>query len=352
MTIVFHGGKNMALQLALRLRARGLDARVIYYPSIVEWISLDSSGQITDDTPWVYPARRSRRRFLAYADLWRARRMAERMADHIIASDLTSAVFFRTKIPLAVWCHGEELRRIALSRRHSAFAMRSILRHARLIISNQPDHWSALERLGMTHKAVYIPTPIEEGLWTPSAAPPPRKGGFEVVVPSWHSNSVKGTDKMIDGFRLFAARREDAHMTMFAFGPDLERSEALIRRNGLGSRVSILPVANSRDLKPIIEGACCVIDSLNYGILGRVSYEAMSLNVPVICNMDENLYRSHYDELPPVLNASTSADVCDRLADVYGSRWESLTRPWIRKHHTADRAVGILLKSGFLESKR
>ena len=72
-----------------------------------------------------------------------------------------------------------------------------------------------------------------------------------------------------------------------------------------------------------------MIDQLRLNALGGVADQAMSCNQAVIVAINPHWYREQLDEVPPVFNAHTAQEVCDKLLLCYNN---AASYRYVQKH--------------------
>lgn len=345
MPVTFWGnGNNDAYMIAREFRKRGIDTRLVYPTNAKPWsIPRYIDPSIKTDPQWM-TSWHMRRRPIGYLDAYRSRRAAEKIGGPIITSALWSAIFARTRSRLMLWVHGQELRSAPFRRRHSAYFIRDVIRRAEVILSNQPDHWRTIEKLGLEDKHAYIPTPLDPEFWQ-DPGPAPEDPVFRVLAPAENNFAVKGTDKIIRGFAKFISGGVPARLTLMRYGHDLPRSEALVRELEIPQYVEFRDIVPPAELRTLERGSACVIDSLNLGLLGMIGLQALCMNIPAVCSVNEGDYSRYYSDMPPVANASDEEGVTAALHRIYDGHAPRGGREWILKYH-APAPVARALISG------
>ena len=229
---------------------------------------------------------------------------------------------------------------------------------------------AALERLGVDPSRIadlYLPIVFDaerfkrdSGMPSDPDGPAARlraEGGFVVFHPSRlilddrptmrETGQWKGNDKLIRGFAALAARRPDLRPVLAmpdrTESPGVAEAKALIAELGVGDRVRWLIPSDPRgfrrsQLLELYAAADVVPDDFGVGWFGSVVIEALSMELPVLSYLDEEimlqLYPSH-----PVVVAREPDEIeaaLERLADDPAERKRLGTegRRWVIEHHS------------------
>lgn len=348
--LFFHNLNDIPYMLAREMRAAGHDVRLMAKEGmgVTLYDVPGSHGDAHGGAPWIYTWKGGRGAFRNLRTLWRMRRRAEDLGFPVIASGSLAKAFYGTRLPLAVWLHGLELKYMSLSDGPAGWLMNGTIRRADLVISNQPDQKDDIRRHRIGHKVRYVPTPIHCGFWR-QAAPVSDMSTFRVLAPATHDFAYKGTDEIIRGFAMFAkgcGPARPAFMTMRTFGPDLARSARLILELGITGQVDLRPAIPVAGQPADLEGHDCVIDSVARGIIGMVALEGMAMGRPVVCHAPADHYAKHYEpgDMPPLLQARTASDIAAALRAAYDGHAPEGSRDWVLRYHDAPVVARRLLE--------
>lgn len=202
------------------------------------------------------------------------------------------------------------------------------------VITNA-DCWEAAGMLGVRHKSVFIPHPLDEELCSPGDAATSAKHkaqvqaqlGCELVLfaPARHSRSEatgsKRNDRILYAFARYVREAEPAGapkagLLLCGWGhPEhVQESEALVAALGLGQRVGWLPCEPKPRLVRFYRLADIVLDQFSetVGSFGAVTAEAMACAKPVITYYSDAAHawcRDVLPEPPPVVTARTTDDI-------------------------------------------
>ncbi len=161
------------------------------------------------------------------------------------------------------------------------------------------------------------------------------------------SGQWKGNDRLIRGFADLAARRPDLRPVLAmpdrTESPGVPEAKALVEELGVGDRVRWLVPPDPRGFKrsellELYAVADVVPDDFGVGWFGAVVIEALSMEVPVLSYLDEEIMLRLYPEHPIVVvrEPKEISAALERLADDPAERRRLGTegRRWVIEHHS------------------
>lgn len=129
---------------------------------------------------------------------------------------------------------------------------------------------------------------------------------------------AKGNDKLVRGFAEAVARRRDVRfgLVMLEYGPEVERTRALVAELGLADRVLWLPQTVRKEVMVAMSLADigCGEFANSWLSCGTI-YETLAMGKPLLHRRDDELYTQFFPELYPLMNVQTAADISRHLLD-------------------------------------
>lgn len=279
-------------------------------------------------------------------------------------SDLTEIPF-----PLRFWRSQPRLRTRLGLLAMGPWQRRGARRATEIWTQPFPPFQAALKRLKVDHARitdVYLPIVFDAarfkrhtGLPSPGglAARLRAESNFVVFHPSRiilddsrkmrESGQWKGNDRLIRGFADLAARRPDLRPVLAmpdrTESPGVLEAKALAEELGVGDRVRWLVPPDPRGFKrsellELYAVADVVPDDFGIGWFGAVVIEALSMEVPVLSYLDEEIMLRLYPEHPIVVvrGPKEISAALERLADDPAERRRLGTegRRWVIEHHS------------------
>jgi glycosyltransferase involved in cell wall biosynthesis len=157
---------------------------------------------------------------------------------------------------------------------------------------------------------------------------------------------LKGNDVLIRGAAEAASLGYRFRLVMVEWGQELDLSRSLIDELGLTDRVVWLRPMHRRAMWSVLAGAEGVIDQFGAPAFGGIGLEAMAFGKPLISRIEGAQLTAFFQTNPPMLEASTPAQVARRIAQV-------LTNPamrsavgragqqWMQSEHNEDRQLDL-----------
>jgi glycosyltransferase involved in cell wall biosynthesis len=170
----------------------------------------------------------------------------------------------------------------------------------------------------------------------------------------WGANygfwQAKGNDKLVHGFAEARASRRDVRfgLVMLEYGPELERTRALVERLGLTDQVLWLPQTVRKEVMVAMSLADigCGEFANSWLSCGTV-YETLALGKPLLHRRKDSLYANDFDELYPLMNVESATEIAWHLVDYVDNteHWKAIGaagRAWHQRYAVERPIDGIL----------
>lgn len=215
--------------------------------------------------------------------------------------------------------------------------------HVLLCETNYPRY---LERIEATRLRSFSPLMMDTVAYSPGDSEPLRAkwraavGGERFAVgvcrQAWE---WKGNDRSLRGFAAFSRTPAGARwrLVLLAWGPDVEKSKALVRELGIEKLVVWEPLCSKPTLRMRQQAAHIVVDQFVMEGYGTSVLESMAAGRPVLMAPVPLDAHSMIGEPPPFIGASTPAEIeaafarCDD--DAFREKAGALSLAWVRKYH-------------------
>ena len=234
------------------------------------------------------------------------------------------------------------------------------------VILTNCDAIKSTAPLGITEYS-FVPHPVNETLPDPSCAEQLRaqlqdevKADFIIFHPArqhWEPGKrdpslEKGNDIFLKGLAEANSRGDTRFgAVMVSWGASLEDSRKMIDELGMTSLVKwVEPLPHIR-MAEMILATDAVADQFYLGAFGSLTPKGLMLGRPVLLNLNEDVHSWCFEELPPVLNTKTPAEVAEALLslakdpDFYRTCSEQGV-DWYRREHS-NSVVGLRFKHVF-----
>lgn len=121
----------------------------------------------------------------------------------------------------------------------------------------------------------------------------------------------KGNDKLIHGIAKAIADGRDIGLVLLEYGDHVQESKNLIKELQIESRVLWLPLSPRKEL--MVAMSLCDITCGEFEIswfVGGTIFEGLAMGKPMLHYREDELYKSRFDSLYPILPVSNADDVC------------------------------------------
>jgi glycosyltransferase involved in cell wall biosynthesis len=227
-----------------------------------------------------------------------------------------------------------------------------IYRRSPVVFVTNVDVLGEAARLGIAaDRLVPIPHPFDlERVGAPpdllhDDGPPvlfaPARHHWQSGNASW----LKGNNVLIEGAALLARQGGAFRLRFVRWGPDVAASEALLAECGLADRVEWLEPMPRPRLWSEIAGAAAVVDQFAASAFGGAALETMGLGRRIISRLDQPELAPFFGSRPPILDARTSGEVCQRMRAVLDDPRDrsgigAAGRRWMEAEHGPEQQIG------------
>lgn len=201
--------------------------------------------------------------------------------------------------------------------------MRAGYRRARHVIVCEPNYPAYLDRLDVRAPRTYIPLMVDTDTYTPGVGEAVRTwwkqevGGERFLLgvcrQSWE---WKGNDRLIRGFAKSVKDKGNGQwrLILARWGPDIERTEALIAELGIADKVVWENLLSKPLLRQRQQAADLVADQFVMPGYGTSVLESLAAGKPVLMTGQAGDRISHLPEQAPFIPASEPEEIAEALA--------------------------------------
>lgn len=221
--------------------------------------------------------------------------------------------------------------------------LRLAYRKSKVLIFSGPYMYDSIKKIKIK-KSLFIP-PIWDFEKFSNQKYETFKSKFIIFHPTSHIWKIKGNDIFIKSFIQLAKKYPQIHLQLIKRGIDFQKTENLLKEKNLEKRVTIIP--NILPQKKLIEyynNANVVVDQFKIGSTGLIGLEAMACEKPLIQYVNEDLLKKFYQEIPPIVNASTEEEVYVKLSelvedDILCKKIGKQSKEWLMKYHNNEKTI-------------
>ena len=220
------------------------------------------------------------------------------------------------------------------------------LARASRVLLAEPRYRTAARRLGLDHKAEFLPLVVDGKRYSPGTDPELRaslvsdEDELLVFMPARQDWRWKGSDRFLRGFaELPVETRRNVRVVCSGWGEDVQRSRRLSAELRIDDRVRFLPYALSKGrLIRFLRAADIVVDQFVLHSLGGSALEAMSCGCPLVTSIDPDAFRREFGEVPPVAACSEPEEIAHELARLIDDTERRRVlgaqgREYVQRHH-------------------
>ena len=177
---------------------------------------------------------------------------------------------------------------------------------------------------------------IEKAISPPTFIAPARqhwRGGGA----SW----CKGNDIIIHAIKILDDAGLNFSVIFVEWGEDVPASKSLIKELDVGHHVKWVEPMSKKELWATYLASVGVIDQFFVPAFGGVTFEALSLGVPVLSRLDEVAAFEFFGVSPPMVNVATAGELAGAMMLVIENPQERnkighASREWAKTYHSSD----------------
>ena len=268
--------------------------------------------------------------------------MREKQYDLIHAYVELPIFAYVSQKPFIAQTQGSDLRELAFSNSIKGRLLRRAYKKAKAVLFFQADYLPKLPKLKIQN-AIFLPPSWNSDFYSPTKIENHNLNSNLIIFsPATLDWRLKGSDLFLRGFATFCAENSDVKLILIDRGIDSKITHELIDKLGISDKIQFIPgPINSHDLLYYYNLADVVIDQFILKSMGSIAWEAMCCEKPLITSLDLDSHEKLYDELPPILNASSSHEVSQNL-EILKNRKMRLDlgkkgRIWFLKYHNKEK---------------
>ena len=182
-------------------------------------------------------------------------------------------------------------------------------------------------------------------------------GEFYIFHPPRHhwddernTNWDKGNDKLIHAFQQLVQKHGiDARCVFVNWGATLDKSKALAEELGVADKIIWIDPQPHRRMMRYIAACDVVADQFTIPTFGGIPPKAFFAKRPVVTCFDPDLHRWCFDELPPLIAASSPSEIEAALLQLatdqnFARQVAEDAAEWYRKENSNERIREILVE--------
>jgi len=233
---------------------------------------------------------------------------------------------------------GDDLRVIAFKKSVKGLLLRMAYRRAKTFIYEWPPHTSYVDQLKISN-TMFIPKPWETSTFSKGKNEKTNGKTLTIFHPlgqDWH---WKGNDKFLRAFARLCKEKADIFLYYVDWGKDSEKAKKIIDTPDVKERIKILPGPISREeMTNFMEISDLVADQFNSGSFTRTGIESMFFGIPMILNLNEEIFLKLFGDIPSAINAKNEDDIYYKLKELISSKDNLIemgqkTKIWAQKHY-------------------
>jgi hypothetical protein len=148
----------------------------------------------------------------------------------------------------------------------------------------------------------------------------------------------KKNEVILLSFAELRARGWRVGLVVCEWGSNVSQSKHLIHSQGCNRHVKWIKPLAIRPFERICRACDVVADQFKLGSFGGVVFKAMATGAPVLTYLNYEQLKKQYSECPPVINCTSSDEVCVQLTELLKDRnllkvLSEKTLHWIKRFH-------------------
>ncbi len=255
--------------------------------------------------------------------------------------------------PFVAYEHGT-IRQLPFEETSDGVCLAGAYKQADTTIITNSDNKKAAQELGLS-SYMFVPHPVnEEFLESGEASSDLRRrlqrdhdASFVLFHPArqhWSAqrdpSMEKGNDILIRGFARMV-KEVDPRMllVMVDWGQMVDESKALLKALDCSHRTIWIKPQAHRSFAHWINASDAIADQFYLGAFGSLTPKAMACGKPVLLNLNVEMHKWCFEEMPPVLNTKTPNEVFEALKRIVMNPEElrkigAESRAWYQREHS------------------
>jgi len=235
--------------------------------------------------------------------------------------------------PYVLFLLGSDLRELAFEKTIKGYLMRRAIARANKVVYNNMDMQIYLIKLGI-FDAELQPQIVDLKKYSEVQTTKIYDGAPLIFHPTRLNWAQKGNDRLIYAFSKYIKTVNSARLIITMWGEDQAKTLDLIETLNLNDKVYTLPLQTKSEMISLYRSADVVVDQFIVDAFAGVTLEAMGCETRVITNLNIDLAKKAYTELPPILPAKTADDILSALIECGDKNSGSDCRGWVKRHHS------------------
>lgn len=237
-------------------------------------------------------------------------------------------------------------------------------READHVLITNPDNYLAAKRLGLKSFS-FCPHPVDETVFAPCEQDNPMRAqllskyqvDFLFIAPARQNWALKGNDRMLHAFATALQSGLNAQLIIPTWGQDIEQSQRLAEELKITTKIDWIKPMTERGLIKYYQAVDAALDQFVLGVFGLTTPKAMSCGIPVLCAYDEAPNSWCFNEHPPIMRCSTTAEIATQLLLFKTNHSQTKqvgkdARQWILRYHSSETVVDVLRQAAITATFR
>ena len=339
MRILQAGNANFGYVMARELRKRGIHADLLVSKSSISSIGVYGASASVNDPKSHDPNLDSYPDWIIFGDIDKKSKALHishllKKYDIIVAYQATPIHAMLSGRPYIAVIGGDELRKKIFEKSVTGMLLKRAYRKADAIIYTWPVAKPYLDKLEL--KAQYIPRTWDASGFTRTTLPI-DDGTLRIFMPTAQIWNLKGNDKFLRAF-VRSCRDRDVFLYYVDWGIDSDRTKKLLTEAGVAGRVRAIPgPIPRREMASYMSKSDILADQFNTGSFTRIGIEAFYFGIPVMLNLDRQLYQEAHGDLPSVLHCITENEIYEKISWALENRdalkeMAANSKRWVLRH--------------------